>query len=742
MVSEQDLRSNISYLRMSKGKVLSVPQVLFSYTSVNHSNDDGLKCHMINDFPEFSGQLHIKEFLDWLIEVESFFEDQNLSKRKQVKFVSCKLKGSAWAWWEQIQRMRIRLRKDPIQDWEKMKKYLKRQFLPPDYQELVYQEYQNCKQLGDSIVVYTKKFYRLQSYLDFNESEEYSISRYKNGLCWSIKKKLSTESFDFLTDLVLAATHVEQVIQREQTVLRKPQKVLDTTTQSLTCPIISETLSDCPNSWRNISTPSATVFTDNDGYSGNVSSNVCMVHFPEAIKGNIDVSVENNNKETSKESNSIVGCTTKSKVCQHIYVGNSCFNLVAACKVKILGLKAKQQLEKYKVESIHVDPINYKLIFSLSWRYGVASNFLTFHNTVTFFRNVQKSVLNLVIDYTPFSPETEEVVENHGKTYCSKHAPIPLPKKTKINPTIITPDIASRVPELITEFPSTMKVRDHHSNLLLTLTLPYPLNSCIIRRKKSNRPRQVYLVPNAISTESVMGKSRSLCAKPVSAVALYYEDWRMFNWIPEIMHNNVYHEMCITEGSKWKTRYKPVAEYSELPAMCTKHSNPLGINLFTFQTRKLHMILKPYFLKIGTVPRSQDLLQTTIPCSGIAKCSHYYNICESMTQILLCQGDELVGLQLINHRISIHALPMLVIHKEMCSWRICIGNQAVKIISRLRFSSYWRGIFGRLHIYFGMNLKSSAQRTGNEKAGKYETEFHAIAKIYQLLDLPLEPHVD
>ena len=226
MVSEQDLRSNISYSRMSKGKVLSIRQVLFSYTFGNHSNDDRLKCHMVNDFPEFSGQLHIKEFLDWLIEVESFFEDRNLPKKKQVKFVSCKLKGSAWAWWEQLQRMRIRLRKDPIQDWEKMKKYLKRQFLPPDYQDLVYQEYQNCKQLGDSIVAYTKKFYCLQSYLDFNESEEYSISRYKNGLRWSIKKKLSTESFDFLTDLVLAATDVEEVIQREQTVLKKLQVIV------------------------------------------------------------------------------------------------------------------------------------------------------------------------------------------------------------------------------------------------------------------------------------------------------------------------------------------------------------------------------------------------------------------------------------------------------------------------------------------------------------------------------------
>ena len=64
VVSEQDLHSNICCSRMLKGMVLSIPQVLFSYTSRNHSNDDGLKSYMVKKFPEFSGQLHIKGFLD------------------------------------------------------------------------------------------------------------------------------------------------------------------------------------------------------------------------------------------------------------------------------------------------------------------------------------------------------------------------------------------------------------------------------------------------------------------------------------------------------------------------------------------------------------------------------------------------------------------------------------------------------------------------------------------------------
>ena len=162
--------------------------------------------------------------------MESFFEDRNIPGRKQVKFVNRKLKGSAWAWWEQLQRMRTRIRKDPIQNWEKMKKYLKQQFLPSNYQDLVYHEYQNCKQLGYSIVVYTQKFYCLQSYLDFNESEEYSISRYKIGLCWAIRERLSSQAFYYLSDLVLAAEAIEQLLEREKTMKWKPQTLQHTTT--------------------------------------------------------------------------------------------------------------------------------------------------------------------------------------------------------------------------------------------------------------------------------------------------------------------------------------------------------------------------------------------------------------------------------------------------------------------------------------------------------------------------------
>ena len=50
------------------------------------------------------------------------------------------------------------------------------------------------------------------------------------GLRWAIRQRLSSQSFYYLSDLVSTAKGIEKLMKREQTMLRKPQKVLDTPT--------------------------------------------------------------------------------------------------------------------------------------------------------------------------------------------------------------------------------------------------------------------------------------------------------------------------------------------------------------------------------------------------------------------------------------------------------------------------------------------------------------------------------
>lgn len=55
------------------------------------------------DLPCFNGHLHVESFLDWLLEVENFFDYMKIPKNQRVKLVPYKLHGGASAWWEQTQ---------------------------------------------------------------------------------------------------------------------------------------------------------------------------------------------------------------------------------------------------------------------------------------------------------------------------------------------------------------------------------------------------------------------------------------------------------------------------------------------------------------------------------------------------------------------------------------------------------------------------------------------------------------
>ncbi|KAK1261225.1 hypothetical protein QJS04_geneDACA019084 [Acorus gramineus] len=50
------------------------------------------------DLPSFNGHLNIEEFLDWLAEVERFFDYMDIPEERKEKLVAYKLKGGASAW--------------------------------------------------------------------------------------------------------------------------------------------------------------------------------------------------------------------------------------------------------------------------------------------------------------------------------------------------------------------------------------------------------------------------------------------------------------------------------------------------------------------------------------------------------------------------------------------------------------------------------------------------------------------
>lgn len=134
------------------------------------------------NLPHFHGHLHIEDFLDWIRTVENFFDYSEIAEEQRVKVVAYKLKGGAFAWWEQLQYKRKREGKRPIRSWSKMRRLLKARFLPADYEQMLYQQFQQCRQRAQSVTDYTEEFYRLSARVDLAESEPQQVARYIGGL--------------------------------------------------------------------------------------------------------------------------------------------------------------------------------------------------------------------------------------------------------------------------------------------------------------------------------------------------------------------------------------------------------------------------------------------------------------------------------------------------------------------------------------------------------------------------------
>ncbi|KAL5787693.1 hypothetical protein ACOSP7_004642 [Xanthoceras sorbifolium] len=85
------------------------------------------------DIPNFNGMFKIEELLDWLCEVESFFQFMDVPDDAQLKMVVYKLKGGALAWWENLCEERTNAWKPPIMTWKRIRFLIHQKFLPRDF---------------------------------------------------------------------------------------------------------------------------------------------------------------------------------------------------------------------------------------------------------------------------------------------------------------------------------------------------------------------------------------------------------------------------------------------------------------------------------------------------------------------------------------------------------------------------------------------------------------------------------
>ncbi|KAK0576030.1 hypothetical protein LWI29_010858 [Acer saccharum] len=142
------------------------------------------------EMPIFKGTQNEEEFFSWIDEVETGFGVMDCFEDRKLKVVANKLKGSAAAYWKYLKNKRVLDGKPPISSWEKMKSKFMTKFLPPDYEQRLYVQLQNCRQGNRTVEEYVDEFIRLNSWNLLPYNENMQIARFRGGLKREIQDQM------------------------------------------------------------------------------------------------------------------------------------------------------------------------------------------------------------------------------------------------------------------------------------------------------------------------------------------------------------------------------------------------------------------------------------------------------------------------------------------------------------------------------------------------------------------------
>ena len=636
--------------------------------------------------------------------------------------------------------MRTRLRKDPIESWEKMKKYLKRQFLPPDYKELLYEKYENFKQLGNFVSEFTNKFYHLRSYLDLNEPEAYNISKYMMGLRWAIRERLSSQSFYYLSDLVSAAKGIEKLMEIEKMMKVSQQALPDTNEVDVRYPVASATQnysSNLCNPKKNASTLSSKVSGGEREYGSNM-----QVDFAHVIENDDYVS-----RREEEEPKQQIAVSTGDTVYLHRIDDQFGDDMVSASLVIKTRFEIESDAMPYHMNMILQDKSKQRVTgrFIVKVSNGIQNTNEAQRGVIA--NSMQPSVregMGISSGLILFSRREMMTiyVEKHFSILTTSEYAIVLSKNKESNPTKCTALSVGRVQQLINELPESeeilqtqfiMKDMQHIINQIPVTVLADLLYSSFTSIENRNLLEHVEMLPTKGTPKGVVRKYESICARPDSAIPKNQGNWMISYLCPKIIFKNGYQETCILKESEWKTSFKPTIGFCEFLVMSTKRSNNPKM-LWKNQTRKLYGNLNGYYGMIQTQQSIQELLTITIPSSGIEKLPHR-KISQNKCQILFGQGKDMAGMKLINEEVNMCALLVIIMEKPNRSWRMYVDIHDVKCY--IHYQDCIVGLFFRLVKYSKMSLNSPYhQIIFNHKRR------HALARIHEQLVFAIGLHSD
>ena len=89
-------------------------------------------------FTTYDGSIFVDDLIDWISEMDKYFEYDEIEEDKRVRLVVTRLKGHASLWWDSVQAERRRKNNSLIKSWNRMVAKMRAKFFPKYYQLILY----------------------------------------------------------------------------------------------------------------------------------------------------------------------------------------------------------------------------------------------------------------------------------------------------------------------------------------------------------------------------------------------------------------------------------------------------------------------------------------------------------------------------------------------------------------------------------------------------------------------------
>jgi hypothetical protein len=168
------------------------------------------------DIQVYEGNLDVEELLDWIRDLDTYFDYEDIEEDKKFRHAIMRLKGHASLWWDELQVDRHCQGKQKIKSWDRMIAKMKAKFIPRDYQISLFRRMQNLRQKLMTVKECTGDFYRLNIRQTHRECNDEKVARYMNGLRYEIQDEMSMETIRMVEDAYQMSLKEEEKLSRKQ----------------------------------------------------------------------------------------------------------------------------------------------------------------------------------------------------------------------------------------------------------------------------------------------------------------------------------------------------------------------------------------------------------------------------------------------------------------------------------------------------------------------------------------------